>query len=114
MCASWFIVEDDVNPYENRLLEYPSWRRKACGNDFDTTARLAARDHRFVRISRHDGQSAVGNQDAEEQGVQIGAVNPNVFQDNEYKLGSFGNPDSGVQEQAMDHNVGLLRDYAQD
>lgn len=36
-------------------------------------------------------------------GVRIGAVNPNVFQDDEYKLGSFGNPDPGIQERALDH-----------
>ena len=40
---------------------------------------------------------------AEAQGIRIGAVNPNVFQDDEYKLGSLGNPDSGIQEQALDH-----------
>jgi L-rhamnose isomerase/sugar isomerase len=40
---------------------------------------------------------------AEAQGIRIGAVNPNVFQDDEYKLGSFGNPDAGIQERALDH-----------
>ena len=40
---------------------------------------------------------------AEEQSIRIGAVNPNVFQDDAYKLGSLGNPDSGVREQALDH-----------
>ncbi len=40
---------------------------------------------------------------AEEQGIRVGAVNPNVFQDDAYKLGSLGNPDSGVREQALDH-----------
>jgi len=40
---------------------------------------------------------------AEARGVRIGAVNPNVFQDDEYRLGSLGNPDSGIREQAMDH-----------
>ena len=40
---------------------------------------------------------------AAEQGVTIGAVNPNVFQDNEYKLGSLGNPAPSIQELALDH-----------
>src|SRR5690606_28177227 len=40
---------------------------------------------------------------AENQGIRIGAVNPNVFQDEAYRLGSLGNPDSGAQEQALDH-----------
>ena len=35
--------------------------------------------------------------------MRIGAVNPNVFQDDEYKLGSLGNPDPGIQERALDH-----------
>ena len=50
-----------------------------------------------------DGDYDAMCQYAEEQGIVIGAVNPNVFQDDEYKLGSLGNPDSGVQEQALDH-----------
>lgn len=49
-----------------------------------------------------DGDYTAMRQYAEDQGVRIGAVNPNVFQDNEYKLGSLGNPDSGAQEQALD------------
>jgi L-rhamnose isomerase/sugar isomerase len=40
---------------------------------------------------------------AEAQGIRIGAVNPNVFQDDEYKLGSLGNPDPAIQERALDH-----------
>jgi len=40
---------------------------------------------------------------AEALGIRIGAVNPNVFQDDEYRLGSIANPDPGVQQQALDH-----------
>src|SRR5512134_3132420 len=40
---------------------------------------------------------AAMSQYAQQRGVAIGAVNPNVFQDDEYKLGSFGNPDAGIQ-----------------
>jgi len=40
---------------------------------------------------------------AEAQGIRIGAVNPNVFQDDAYKLGSLGNPDGGIHERALDH-----------
>ncbi|MCX6041580.1 MAG: L-rhamnose isomerase [Caldilinea sp.] len=42
---------------------------------------------------------------AEAQGIAIGAVNPNVFQDDEYKLGSLGNPDPAIQERALDHII---------
>jgi L-rhamnose isomerase / sugar isomerase len=50
-----------------------------------------------------DGDYAAMCQYAEGQGVRIGAVNPNVFQDEAYKLGSLGNPDGAVREQALDH-----------
>jgi L-rhamnose isomerase / sugar isomerase len=35
--------------------------------------------------------------------LRIGAVNPNVFQDQAYKLGSVCNPDPAVRRQATDH-----------
>jgi L-rhamnose isomerase/sugar isomerase len=43
---------------------------------------------------------------AEEQGVTVGAINSNVFQDDDYKLGSVTNPDPAVRRKALDH---LLR-----
>ena len=40
---------------------------------------------------------------ARANGVKIGGINPNVFQDQCYKLGSFCSPDKAVQQQAMQH-----------
>jgi L-rhamnose isomerase/sugar isomerase len=40
---------------------------------------------------------------ARSQGVAIGAINSNVFQDNDYKLGSVTNPDPAVRRKATDH-----------
>lgn len=40
---------------------------------------------------------------ARQCGVAVGSVNPNVFQDQRYKLGSFGNPDAAVREAALQH-----------
>src|SRR5215469_3612782 len=42
---------------------------------------------------------------AQQYGVRIGAINPNLFQDQEYKYGSFGNPDEGVRRKAFEHGV---------
>ena len=42
---------------------------------------------------------------AASQGVSIGAVNPNVFQDEQYKLGSITNPNPSVREEAIAHMV---------
>ncbi|MBZ5579715.1 MAG: TIM barrel protein [Acidobacteriia bacterium] len=36
-------------------------------------------------------------------GVRAGAINPNVFQDQAYKYGSFGNPDPAVRSEALAH-----------
>jgi L-rhamnose isomerase/sugar isomerase len=40
---------------------------------------------------------------AEEQGVRIGAINPNLFGDDAYRLGSLCSPDAGVRAQALAH-----------
>src|SRR3954447_11586296 len=36
-------------------------------------------------------------------GVRAGSINPNLFQDQEYKFGSFGNPDPAVRAHARQH-----------
>jgi L-rhamnose isomerase/sugar isomerase len=38
-------------------------------------------------------------------GVQPGAINPNVFQDQQYKHGSLANPDEAVRHGALDHII---------
>jgi L-rhamnose isomerase / sugar isomerase len=40
---------------------------------------------------------------AEGLGVRLGAINTNVFQDDDYKLGSVTNPDPGIRRKATDH-----------
>jgi L-rhamnose isomerase / sugar isomerase len=40
---------------------------------------------------------------AKQYGVQPGSINPNLFQDQNYKHGSFGNPDKSVREAALKH-----------
>jgi len=39
----------------------------------------------------------------EEAGLTVGAVNPNLFQDPDYKLGSVTNPDPAVRAKAVEH-----------
>lgn len=36
-------------------------------------------------------------------GLSLGAINPNLFQDDAYKLGSLTHPDAAVRRQAIDH-----------
>ncbi|MGW0550401.1 L-rhamnose isomerase [Streptomyces altiplanensis] len=40
---------------------------------------------------------------AEERGLRLGAINSNVFQDDDYKLGSVCHPDAAVRRKALDH-----------
>ncbi|NYH54917.1 L-rhamnose isomerase/sugar isomerase [Nocardiopsis arvandica] len=40
---------------------------------------------------------------ARDLGIGIGTVNANVFQDDDYKLGSVANPDPAVRRKAIDH-----------
>jgi L-rhamnose isomerase / sugar isomerase len=38
-----------------------------------------------------------------EAGLRVGAVNPNLFQDPDYRLGSITHPDAGVRAKALSH-----------
>jgi L-rhamnose isomerase/sugar isomerase len=40
---------------------------------------------------------------AEAQGVRLGTINANVFQDDDYRLGSVCHPDPAVRRKALDH-----------
>jgi L-rhamnose isomerase/sugar isomerase len=40
---------------------------------------------------------------AAQHGVAAGSINPNLFQDQEYKHGSLGNPDAGIRERSLQH-----------
>ncbi|MEU8815453.1 L-rhamnose isomerase [Actinoplanes sp. NPDC048796] len=72
----------------------------------------AAVVHRFTGVAptvalhipwdKVDDYQALGEY-AKSQGVAIGAINTNVFQDNDYKLGSVTNPDPGIRRKATDH-----------
>jgi L-rhamnose isomerase/sugar isomerase len=42
---------------------------------------------------------------AAQAGIRAGAINPNLFQDQEYKYGSLGNPDAAVRERAQAHLI---------
>jgi len=45
---------------------------------------------------------------AEDQGMRIGTINSNTFQDETYKFGSLASRDPGVRRQAVDHHLECL------
>lgn len=64
--------------------------------------------HVLWDFSVDQGKSTVGAI-ADKSGVRIGSINANLFQDQEYKLGSFGNPDATVRQQALKHSLNCIQ-----
>ncbi|WP_026874419.1 L-rhamnose isomerase [Jiangella gansuensis] len=74
----------------------------------------AAQVHRYTgaapRVSLHipwdlvDDFAALARH-ATELGVEIGAINSNVFQDDDYRLGSLANPDPAIRKKAVEHHL---------
>lgn len=50
---------------------------------------------------------------AAENGIRMGSINPNVFQDQDYKLGSFCAPDAQVRAAALQHVLDCVKLGAQ-
>jgi L-rhamnose isomerase / sugar isomerase len=48
-------------------------------------------------------------QEASELGLRLGAINPNLFQEEQYRLGSLCSPDSGARESAVAHMIECCR-----
>lgn len=46
---------------------------------------------------------------AEDQGIAIGTINSNTFQDDDYKLGSLTHHDPAVRQKAIDHHLECIR-----
>src|SRR5262245_5976795 len=105
-------------------IETPSWAYGNSGTRFKVFAQPgvprtpyeklddAAMVHRLTgvapSVARHIPWDRVDDyadltKHADEVGVRIGAINPNVFQEDGYKLGSVCNPDPAVRRMALDH-----------
>ncbi|PYE48998.1 L-rhamnose isomerase [Deinococcus yavapaiensis] len=114
---------------DRQRVETPSWGYGNSGTRFKTFAAPgAARDvrekiedasevHRLTGIAPsvalHIPWDEVDDYTqlrafAEDRGVTLGAINPNVFQDDAYKLGSIAHPDAGVRAKALDHLLGCV------
>ncbi|GAA2686176.1 L-rhamnose isomerase [Actinosynnema pretiosum subsp. pretiosum] len=107
-----------------QAIETPSWAFGNSGTRFKVFAQPgvprtveekvddAAAVHRFTGAApsvalhipwdRVDDYGALARH-AADRGVRLGAINTNVFQDDDYKLGSVTNPDPRVRRKATDH-----------
>jgi L-rhamnose isomerase / sugar isomerase len=105
-------------------IETPSWGYGNSGTRFhvypwpgaarDVHERIAdaALVHRLTgccpSVALHIPWDAVADysdlrRSAEEQGIRIGAINPNLFGDDDYRLGSLCHPDPRVRAKAVEH-----------
>lgn len=120
----------DINPVKDMLkkqkIETASWAFANSGTRFKafphpgaaTTTRQKLDDAAIVHkmtgvapsVALHipwdkpeDNDYVAMYQYAQGQGIRLGAINSNVFQDNAYRLGSVGNPDPATRRMALDH-----------
>jgi L-rhamnose isomerase/sugar isomerase len=114
-------VKDALRQHQ---IELPSWAFGNSGTRFKVfgqpgvprdpyeKANDAAQVHKYTGVApimavhipwdKVDDYAALSAH-AHEAGIKIGAVNANVFQDDDYKLGSICNPDPRVREKALAH-----------
>ncbi|WP_136313159.1 L-rhamnose isomerase [Actinomyces procaprae] len=111
---------------QTQTIELPSWAFGNSGTRFRvfTTAGVprdpyekiddVAQVNKYTgvtpRVSLHIPWDKVDDYEAlrkhaEDQGVTIGTINSNVFQDEDYKLGSLTNPDERIRRKAIDHHL---------
>jgi L-rhamnose isomerase / sugar isomerase len=116
--------QDAKAALRNQAIEVPSWAYGNSGTRFKVFAQPgvprdpfekvadAAQVHRYTgvapRISLHIPWDKVPDYGklaahAADLGLTIGAINSNVFQDDDYMLGSVTHPDPRVRRKATDH-----------
>lgn len=118
----------DVNVVKERLkglkIETPSWGYGDSGTRFKVFQKEGVPRNPFekfddaAQVQKYTGLSpsvaihipwdkvddySKLRQHAENLGLQIGAINPNLFQDDDYMLGSVTNSDAAIRRKATDH-----------
>lgn len=118
------VPADPRDLLRRQQIELPSWAFGNSGTRFKVFARPgvprdpfekisdAAQVHRYTgvtpAVSLHIPWDAVQDyrqlaDHARSEGVAIGVINSNTFQDDDYMLGSVCHPDSRVRRKAVDH-----------
>jgi len=117
-------MEEVKKLLKKQHIETPSWGYGNSGTRFNTFAFPGAARNVYEKIcdaayihkltgvagsvalhipwDKTDDYAAL-KQYAEDKNITLGAINPNLFQDQEYKLGSLCNPFQEIREKALDH-----------
>ncbi|MBN1552981.1 L-rhamnose isomerase [bacterium] len=118
-------VEQVKNKLKNQKIELPSWGFSDSGTRFQIFKQPgvprniyekfddAAYIHKLTGIApsvaihipwdKTDDWAKLKAY-VDDLGLKIGAVNPNLFQEQEYKLGGFSNEDPHIRKKALDHH----------
>ena len=126
-------IEKAWKALDRLRVELPSWGFANTGTRFGKFIQLAAATsieekfsdaaqvHRFtgacptlalhVQWDLPNGFADVSNvQELSKQfGIRPGSINPNVFQNQEYKYGSVGNPDREIRKKAIEHILDCVK-----
>jgi L-rhamnose isomerase/sugar isomerase len=123
-------VTDLTAAFRELVIETPSWGYGDSGTRFgvfpqpgrprDTFEKIddAAEVHRLTgtagAVALHFPWDAVEDYGQlrsyiESRGLRVGAVNPNLFEDPDYKLGSLTHPDERVRDKAVAHMIDCIR-----
>ncbi|KPJ86659.1 MAG: sugar isomerase [Spirochaetes bacterium DG_61] len=119
------ISTSEVKRYlKAQRIETPSWgyadsgtrfnvfKQKSAAHTLEQKLSDAAQVHRYTgvcpSVALHIPWDITDNWNsmkdfASDLGLEIGAINPNLFQDDDYLLGSLCNPDGRVRQKAVDH-----------
>ncbi|MER5261690.1 L-rhamnose isomerase [Actinosynnema sp. NPDC002837] len=127
-------LQEVLSELDGFTVEVPSWAYGNSGTRFkvfttpgtprDPFEKIAdaARVHALTglapRVSLHIPWDRVEDfaalaAHAEEQGVRIGAINSNLFQDDDYKLGSLTHSDPRVRAKAVAHHLDCVKVMAE-
>jgi L-rhamnose isomerase/sugar isomerase len=123
-------VTDLTNAFRKLVIETPSWGYGDSGTRFgvfpqpgrprNVLERVddAAEVHRLTgtagSVALHFPWDEVDDYaelrtHIESRGLRVGAVNPNLFQDPDYRLGSVTNPDARMREKAVTHMLDCVQ-----
>ncbi|HTD73526.1 MAG TPA: L-rhamnose isomerase [Steroidobacteraceae bacterium] len=114
---------------EQQAIELPSWAFGNSGTRFKVFAQPGVPRNAFEKIEdaaqvhkqtglaptvalhipwdRVDSYAAL-RKHAQEQGIALGTINSNTFQDDDYKLGSVTHADSRIRQKAIDHHFACI------
>ena len=119
------LSQDILDQLEKQAIELPSWAFGNSGTRFKVFGTPGTPRDPFEKISdaaQVNKYTALApsvalhipwdktnyadlRKHAEDEGVELGTINSNTFQDDDYKFGALTHEDAGVRNKAIDHHI---------